>query len=163
MTAALEDVRLLAAQGRFGEALAGADERVAEAPDDPDALLLKADVLTETRDAEAAREWYRRAAAAGPRHAGALAGLARCLHLLGENEEAVAVAEDARSLLHEGDNFRHTAPVYLTLVWSLRDLRRYPEALAKAEEGLLRCPDAVLAQWASTVEEELAEDQKDRC
>jgi hypothetical protein len=35
--------------------------------------------------------------------------------------------------------------------------------VAIAEEGLLRCPDAVLAHWASIVEEELAESEEERC
>jgi hypothetical protein len=32
-----------------------------------------------------------------------------------------------------------------------------------AEEGLARIPDAILAQWAATVEEELAEAEKEQC
>ncbi len=32
-----------------------------------------------------------------------------------------------------------------------------------AEEGLRRVPDAILANWARTVEEELAEAQKEEC
>ena len=35
--------------------------------------------------------------------------------------------------------------------------------LAAAEEGLSRCSDAILAQWASVVEEELAAAQKEEC
>ena len=89
--------------------------------------------------------------------------MARCLHILGRNEEALAAARRAHEVLPEGDNFRETSSVYLTLVWCLRDLRRLPEAVAVAEEGLLRCPDAVLAQWAGVVEEELAESERERC
>ena len=32
-----------------------------------------------------------------------------------------------------------------------------------AEQGLARIPDAILAQWAATVEEELAEASKEGC
>ena len=53
--------------------------------------------------------------------------------------------------------------MYLTLLWCLREMRRYREALEVAEEGLARVPDAILAQWAATVEEELAAAQKERC
>ena len=61
------------------------------------------------------------------------------------------------------ENFRQAAPVYLTLVWCLREQRLFKEALALAEEGLGRCADAVLAQWASVVEEELEEAEQERC
>ena len=71
--------------------------------------------------------------------------------------------EEARRLLGEGDNFRQAAPVYLTLLWCLREMRRYREALDVAEEGLALVPDAILAQWAATVEEELAEAEQERC
>ena len=56
-----------------------------------------------------------------------------------------------------------TAAVYLTLVWWLREMHRYREAIAMAEEGLARMPDAVLAQWATQIEEELVEAEKERC
>jgi acyl-CoA thioester hydrolase len=46
------------------------------------------------------------------------------------------LAHEARALLGEGDNFTQTAAVYLTLVWCLREMRRYREAIAAAEEGL---------------------------
>ena len=49
------------------------------------------------------------------------------------------------------------------MVWCLREMRRYREALAVAEEGLRRTPDVVLAQWASQVEEDLARAERERC
>jgi tetratricopeptide (TPR) repeat protein len=98
-----------------------------------------------------------------PRSAEALDSLARCLHALARDAEALETALAARGLLGEGDNYREAAPVYLTLVWCLREMRRFREALAMAEEGLARTPDAILAQWASTVEEELAEAEKEEC
>ena len=55
------------------------------------------------------------------------------------------------------------APVYLTLVWCLRELRRLREAVAMAEEGLARTPDVLLAEWANQVEEELARAERERC
>jgi len=82
---------------------------------------------------------------------------------MGDDVEALAEAERARALLDEGDNDLQAGPVYLTLVWCLRGMRRFREALAMAEEGLSRVPDAILANWARTVEEELAEAQREEC
>jgi len=104
-----------------------------------------------------------RAVSAWPRSAQALDARARCLHALGRDEEALAHAREALALLGEGDNFRHAGSVYLTMVWCLRELRRYREALAVAEEGLRRTPDAVLAQWASQVEEDIVRAERERC
>jgi tetratricopeptide (TPR) repeat protein len=159
----MNDVRVFIAQGRLDEALAAVDGQLVEDARDVEALLLKAAILTERRQDEAALELCQRAVAMSPRSSEALNVLARCLHGLGRDEEALAAAERARDLLKEGDNFHQTSAVYLTLVWCLRELRRYPEAVATAEEGLLRCPDAVLAQWATVVEEELAESERDEC
>jgi len=155
--------RVLLVSGKPAEAEAVLEALLAEQPEHPGALLLKADMLLECREREGALGLYQRAVAAAPRSSEALNGLARGLHALGRDTEALAAAEEARKLLAEGDNFRQTAPVYLTAVWCLRELRRYREALALAEEGLIRCPDAVLAHWASVVEEELAEAEKERC
>ncbi|PYQ40599.1 MAG: hypothetical protein DMF77_17970 [Acidobacteria bacterium] len=104
-----------------------------------------------------------RAARLWPRSAAALNALARCFHALGRDAEGVEVARAALAVLDEGDNGAQAAAVYLTLVWCLRELRRYKEAIAAAEEGLARMPDAVLAQWASRIEEELVEAEKERC
>ena len=163
MTATFDDARVAAACGRLDEALGALDLILAEQPRQAAALMLKASLLLERRQDEAALELSRRAVASAPGSAEAHNGLARCLHAMARHEEALASAQAARGLLDEGDNFRHTAPVYLTIVWCLRDLRRYREAVAMAEEGLLRCPDAVLAQWATVVEEELAESEQERC
>jgi len=162
-TVSLDRARVLAARGGAEEALAAVEAVLAEEPDNGDALLLKARLLLEGREGEAALGVYRRVVALRPSSCEALDGLARCLHALGRDEEALEVAWGARGLLGEGDNFRHAGAVYLTIVWCLRELRRLREALALAEEGLSRCPDAVLAQWASAVEEELAESEKEEC
>jgi tetratricopeptide (TPR) repeat protein len=154
---------MLAARGGADEALAAVDAILAEEPDNPDALLLKARLLLERRDGEAALEMLRRVVALRPVSCEARDGLARCLHALGRDVEALEMAGSARELLDQGDNFRHAGAVYLTIVWCLRELRRLPEAVAVAEEGLARCPDAILAQWASLVEEELAESEKEEC
>jgi hypothetical protein len=126
-------------------------------------LLLKASLLLERREGKAALLLCQRAAAVAPRSAEAHDGLARCLHALGRDGEGLESAETARGLLSEGDNYRQGSSVYLTLVFCLRGLGRLGEALKAAEEGLSRWPDAVLAQWASTVEEELAGAEKERC
>ena len=155
--------RALAALGDAGEAMAALDAILDEDPDHLGALLLKASLLMEARAADAALALYERAARMGPRSSEALNELARCLHAHERNDEALEVARKAQELLREADNFRHAGSVYLTLVWILRAKRQFKEALALAEEGLLRAPDAVLAEWASVVEQELAESEKERC
>jgi tetratricopeptide (TPR) repeat protein len=158
-----DEARLLAARGELGRASALLDSILERQADHQGALLLKASLLLESRRDEAALELCDRAVRASPRSVEALDARARCLHALGRDEEALAVAESARRLLGEADNYKHGGPVYLTLVWCLRELGRRREAVAVAEEGLARWPDAVLAQWASLVEEELAEAEKERC
>jgi tetratricopeptide (TPR) repeat protein len=153
---------MLAARGS-AEALEAVEAILAEEPDNAEALLLKARLLLEGRDGEAALAVHRRVVTLRPSSCEALDALARCLHALGQDAEALEVAFRARDLLGVGDNFRHAGAVYLTIVWCLRELRRLREALSVAEEGLERCPDAVLAQWASLVEEELAESEKEEC
>lgn len=143
--------------------MAALDALLAEEPQHLPAMLLKAGLLLGGREEGAALALYRSAVDIAPRSAEALNGLARCLHAQGSDAEALEAAESARSLLGEGDNFRHVAPVYLTIVWCLREQRRFRDALAAADEGLARCPDAILAQWASVVEEELAEAEKEEC
>jgi tetratricopeptide (TPR) repeat protein len=155
--------QLLAVRGQGGEALSALDEVLADDPRHLGALLLKAEVLLDAREGEEAIALCRRAVGAWPRSAQAHNALARCLHALGDDAGALESAEEARRLLGEGDNFRHAAPVYLTLVWCLREGRRFKEAVAMAEEGLARVPDAVLAEWAAVVEQELAEAEKERC
>lgn len=159
----LDRALALRAMGRDGEARGLVSAALAADPDDLEALLLAAALRLDARDDEAALAFHERAVRAWPRSAAALDGLARCLHTMGRNGEALAAARAARGLLAEGDNFRHTASVYLTLVWCLGDLRRYYEALELAEEGLAKMPDAVLAEWATSLERELAEAQRERC
>jgi tetratricopeptide (TPR) repeat protein len=159
----LDRARSLVVSGHRDEATAALDELLAAEPAHLAALQLKAGLLLEDREGEEALALYEKAAGAWPRSAEAWNGLARGLHALGRDHEALAAAEAARRLLGEGDNYSQTAPVYLTLVWCLRELRRFKEALAVAEEGLAAIPDAVLAQYASLVEQELAEAGKERC
>jgi tetratricopeptide (TPR) repeat protein len=160
---ALDRARLLVARGELADARRTLDAILAESPDDTGALLLVAQILFEEREGDQALARLRRAAESAPRSSEAWNALARGLHALARDDEALVAAESARGLLSEGDNFRQTAPVYLTLLWCLREKRRYREALAVAEEGLARTPDAVLAQWAGVVEEELAEAEKEGC
>ncbi len=163
MSAVFEDARLLAARGRSRDALALLDDLLRAEPDHVPALLLRAALLLEAREGDRALALYERAVRLSPESAEVWNGLARCLHALARDGEALEAAERARALLPLGDNFRQASPVYLTLVWCLRELRRFKEALAAAEEGLERCPDAILAQWAGVVEEELAEAEKEEC
>ena len=160
---AFEDARLLAARGQAAEASETLDRLLEREPAHVPALLLKAQLQLDAREGEDALSFYERARQAAPESAETWNGLARCLHALGRDEAALRAGQHARSLLGQGDNFRHAASVYLTLVWCLREMRQYREALELATEGLERCPDAILAQWASLVEEELAESQKEEC
>jgi tetratricopeptide (TPR) repeat protein len=160
---AVDRARHAAALGQAETALAILEEVLAADPDRLDALLVKSRLLREARRDDESLEVSRHAAAAWPRSAEALNALARCLHAMGRDAEALGPAEEARRLLSEGENFRQAAPVYLTLVWCLRELRRLREAVAMAEEGLARTPDVLLAEWATQVEEELARSEKERC
>jgi tetratricopeptide (TPR) repeat protein len=155
--------RTLAALGRTAEAAESLAEILAADPAHCGALLLRADLHGEERESEEALVLNERAAALWPGSAEALNALARRLHALGRDHEALKRAHEARAVLGEGDNFAQTAAVYLTLVWCLREMRRYREAIAVAEEGLSRMPDAVLAQWATQVEEELIAAEKEEC
>lgn len=157
------DAQLLVSKGETQQAHLSLDELLAAEPAHLGALLLKARLLLEGRQDAEALILLDRAVAAWPRSAPALDARARCLHALGRDQEALAQAEQARALLNEGDNFRHAGSVYLTIVWCLRELRRFREALAVAEEGLRRTPDAVLAQWAAQVEEDVARSERERC
>jgi len=155
--------RTLAGMGRDEEAEAAVAEILGADPKHLGALLLKAWLASEDRDWEGSLEIIRRAAALWPLSAEARNALARCLHAMGRDDEALATAQEARALLDEGDNGVHASAVYLTLVWCLRELRRFREAIAVAEEGLERAPDAVLAQWATQVQDELIAAEKERC
>ena len=158
-----EEARLLVARGEEEAARAALDEALRREPTHRGALVLLARLLLEEREREAALATLDRAVAAWPRSAEVRNERARCLHALGDHEAGLEEAQRARALLDSGDNFVQAGPVYLTLVWCLRDLRRYREALELAEEGLARVPDAILANWAATVEEELAEAEKEEC
>jgi len=163
MGADLTHAQLFVSRGETQEAHRCLDAMLAADPVHLGALLLKARLLLEARRDHDALLVLDRAVAAWPRSAQALDARARCLHALGRDEEALAHGREALGLLGEGDNFRHAGAVYLTMVWCLRELRRYREALALAEEGLRRTPDAVLAQWASQVEEDIVRAERERC
>jgi tetratricopeptide (TPR) repeat protein len=163
MDEVLQEARVLAARGDLESARRSLKRLLENDPENTGALLLDAHLLLQDREEAQALEGYRRATAADPVSAEAWNGLARCLHALARDTEALAAAQRALSLLGEGENFRQTGPVYLTLVWCLRAMRRFREALHMAEQGLERSPDAILAQWASVVEEEFAEAEKEEC
>jgi tetratricopeptide (TPR) repeat protein len=156
-------VRVLVGMGRLDEARPLLAEILRRDPDHQGALLVEGALLSEDRRFSEALQVYERVARLWPRSAEAQNSLARCLHALGRDREALEHAETARSLLREGDNFTQAAAVYLTLVWCHRELREFKEALAAAEEGLAKSPDAVLAQWASQVEQEMLDAEKEEC
>lgn len=160
---ALESARALAALGRGPEARATLDAILGHEPGHAGALILSGEILLHDGDAEGALAVAGRAAAAHPGSAEARNLEARALHALGRDHEALTAASVARELLARPDNFRQVAPVFLTVVWCLRSLGRLEEALRTAEEGLRRTPDAVLAEWAGVVEQELAEAGQERC
>ena len=155
--------RTLAGMGRVAEAVPVQEALLDADPAHLGALLLRATLHAEEREWDQALDLNQRAARLWPRSAEAVNAFARCLHAMGRDQEALKAAHDARALLDEGDNFKQTASVYLTLVWCLREMRRLREAVAVAEEGLARAPDAVLAQWATEIQEELIASDKERC
>jgi tetratricopeptide (TPR) repeat protein len=159
----LLEARLLWARGDLKGARRIVETRLAREPQDSAAWLLMGELSLHDRDEEGALAAYRKAVAAAPGSSAAWNALARCFQAAGAVQEALAAARRAQACLSEGENFRETGPVYLTLVWCLRDLRQFKEALEAAEEGLARSPDAILAQWASVVEEEYAEAEKEEC
>ena len=159
----LAEARLLLAQDRIAEATSLVEGFLEADPAHEGALLLLAEIRMASVREEDALRLYRRAVDLHPGSAEARNGLARGLHALHEDDLALAAAREAHRLLNTADNARHAAAVYLTLVWCLREKRMLREALAAAEEGLHRVSDAVLAQWAGTIEEELAEAEKERC
>jgi tetratricopeptide (TPR) repeat protein len=161
--ALVERARLLLAQGRSDEAGRLLDEAIASEPAHEPAILLQSERLLEARKEAEGKALARGAVERWPRSALARSTLARCLHALHEDDAALVEAEEARRLLREGDNFRHAAAVYLTLVWCRREKRLLREALAAAEEGLALVGDAVLAHWAGTVEEELSAAEQEEC
>jgi tetratricopeptide (TPR) repeat protein len=150
LAGAFARARTAAGMGRDEEATASVEEILAADPRHLGALLLKAWLKGEDREWDESLALTRHAAALWPRSAEAQNAFARCLHGLGRDDEALERAEAARALLAEGDNAVHAPAVYLTLVWCL-------------EEGLERAPDAVLAQWASQVQDELRAAEKERC
>lgn len=160
---ALESARTLAALGRVDDARATLDAILRHEPAHVEALVLLSELLLHEGDAAAAHAAAARAAAADPVSAEARNLEARALHALGRDDEALACARAARALVARPEHFRQVAPVYLTLVWCLRALGRPREALQAAEEGLGRASDAVLAEWAGVVEQELAAAEQERC
>lgn len=155
--------RTMAGMGRDEAASEAIEAILAEDPRHLGALLLKAWMRGEDREWDESLALTRQAAALWPRSSEAQNALARCLHGLGRDDEALERAEAARALLDEGDNAVHAAAVYLTLVWCLREKRLFREAIAMAEEGLARGPDAILAEWATQVQDELIAAEKERC
>jgi tetratricopeptide (TPR) repeat protein len=155
--------RTLAGVGRVGEAVTLLEAVLQADPAHREALILRASLYAEDREWEKALALNQQAARLWPRSAEALNALARRLHALGRDPEALELAQRARALLSEEGNFAQTGAVYLTIVWCLREMRQYREAIAAAEEGLARMPDAVLAQWASQIEDELVAAEKERC
>jgi len=158
-----DEARILLAQGRTGEAEALLRAALADDPTHEGALLLLAGLRLDSAREGEALALYEKAVALRPQSARARDAHARALHALHRDDAALAEAQEAHRLLSLPENALHAASVYLTLVWCLREKRLLREALAVAEEGLSRVGDAILAQWAGTIEEELAEAEKERC
>jgi tetratricopeptide (TPR) repeat protein len=160
---ACREVRLLAHQGQADQALRLVLELLAEHPRHLAGLLQLGQLLDERHEPLLALERYEQATRLVPSSAAAWNARARQLRALGRGAEALSAATRARELLALDENFAEAGPAYLTLLLCLRDEHRYPEALALAEEGLSRTSDAVLAEWASQVEQELAQAEQERC
>ena len=70
---------------------------------------------------------------------------------------------EARFDVAEARDVRAASLLYPSLIALLRGARRYREALAIAEEGLLLTHDPLIARLADEVAHELAASQQDRC
>lgn len=127
------------------------------------ALLLAGELLDTRREPAAALECYERACGAAPESAAAWTARALQLRALERAAEALPAAEQACRLAALPPNRGQAAPAHLALLLCLRDLRRYREALAAAERGLALTPDAVLAEWADTLQQEWAQAERERC
>lgn len=136
---------------------------IAAHPDAAEAWLVRADALQALQRESEAEAALREAVRLDAGSAAAWNALARLLHAQARDREALAAAEAAHALLDEPRNARFASAVALTLVWIHREARRYREAVACAEEGLARSPDAVLAQWATDVQREWDASQREEC
>jgi Tfp pilus assembly protein PilF len=159
----VDRARLLIGRGETDRAARELELVLEEDPTHLGALLVLATLWLEMREDERALALFARATEVAPRSAEALNGQARCCHALGRDAEALSLAQAARSALDHEENYAQVGPVYLTLVWCLRELGLPREAFALAEEGLNRCSDSVLAGWADTLQEELAAAERTRC
>lgn len=161
--AACREARFLALTGQAEQAWKIVRDLLRDDPDCLPALLLAGELHDGRRQPEQALAHYERACRVVPDSAAAWNARAAELRTLGRADEALQAVERARSLLALGVNRSQAAPVYLSLLLCLRDLRRYREALAAAEEGLAQTPDAVLAEWADTLQQEWEQAERERC
>lgn len=161
--AACREARFLALTGQAEQAWVVTQGLLRDDPDCLPALLLAGELLDHGRQPEQALAHFERACRVAPDSAAAWNARAAELRALCRAAEALAAAEQARSLLALEQNRGESAPAHLTLLLCLRDLRRYREALAVAEEGLARTPDAVLAEWADTLQQEWEQAERERC
>ena len=161
--AACREARFLALTGRAEQAWQTVQALLHADPDCLPALLLAGELLDGRRQPEQALESYERACRVAPGSAAAWNACASELRTLGRAAEALAAAERAHGLLAHERNRGEAATVHLTLLLCLRDLRRYREALAVAEQGLACTPDAVLAEWADTLQQEWEQAERERC
>ena len=161
--ARVREARLLAHTGRPGEAMAAANAVLDAEPEHLEALLFKALLLQEQGASESALALYDRLARLFPEAIEPWNDRARCLHALGRDREALDAARQAQVLLAHPLNAPHLPAVSLTLIWCLRELRQFHEALDVAEACLARTVDAVVAEWAGQLEQELRECERERC
>ena len=157
------EAKLLAHTGRPEEALAAANAVLDAEPEHLEALLLKALLLQEQGAFESALALYERMARLAPEAILAWNDRARCLHALRRDGEALEAARRAQALLAHPLNAAHLPAVSLTLIWCLREMRLIHEALDVAEACLARTVDAVVAEWAGQLEQELTESERERC
>ncbi|HEY7410801.1 MAG TPA: tetratricopeptide repeat protein [Vicinamibacteria bacterium] len=157
-----QEARVLALVERREDALALLDQVLAAVPNHLGALVLRSDVLCALGRPGEALVYAREAVQGWPTAAVAHSALARCLEALGQAPEALQAAQESRRLL-AGAEPGEAAVVFATLVGCLRHARLFREALAAALEGHERTGDAILAEWAVEIEQELAAAERERC
>ncbi len=96
MVQSAEEAMSAVRAGDFESAAAFARERLAQAPDDPDALAISGQVALRNGDLASAAAQFERALSTGGEHVGALTGLAEVRIRMNDNAPALELAKRAR-------------------------------------------------------------------
>ena len=145
----LEMARSLLGSGESPSELWEANERVNRAlrlrPEEPEAWVLKSQVLSSLEDEVAALAAANEALRLAPKSAEAMYMRGALLYDMEIYEEAIRVLDKALRLVETGDEWL-LEEIYYEKGAALDALDRSDEAVAVFEEGLKRCPESELLQ-----------------